>query len=220
MFYNFKKCKHMHIGNHDLEQTYTMKAGEERIPIAKVTSEKDLGIIIDNSLKFSEHVSAKVKIANRNLGLIFRTFTYLDKGIFLNLYKSLVRTHLEYASSVWSPVYKKDRIAIQNVQKRATKLVRSVAHLAYRDRLRTLCLPSLEYRRERADVIQVSKILHNTDKVNKSKLFTLSDIPLLAIIHLNFLSEGLGYKYVQIVLAIELLTFGIVCQTQLYRHPP
>ena len=37
----------MHIGNHDLEQTYTMKAGEERIPTAKVTSEKDLGVIID-----------------------------------------------------------------------------------------------------------------------------------------------------------------------------
>ena len=76
MFYNFKKCKHMHLGNHDLEQTYTMKAGEERIPIAKVTSEKYLWVIIDNSLKFSEHVSAEVKIANRNLGLIFRTFTY------------------------------------------------------------------------------------------------------------------------------------------------
>ena len=36
-------------------------------------------------------------------------------------------------------------------------------------------LPSLEYRRERADVIQVYKILHDMDKVDKNKLFTLSE---------------------------------------------
>ena len=70
-------------------------------------SEKDLGGIIDKSPTFTEHIYSKIKIANRNLGLIFRTFTYLD--IFMNLYKSLVRPHLEYAPSVWSPVYKKPR---------------------------------------------------------------------------------------------------------------
>ena len=133
-------------------------------------SEKDLGVIIhvDKSLTFTEHINFKIKIANRNLGLIFRTFTYLDKDIFMNLYKSLVRPHLEYASSEWSTVYKKDRIAIENVQRRATKLVKSISHLPYNDRLRVL--PTLEYRRERADVTKVYKILHNIDNVDKSKL--------------------------------------------------
>ena len=92
----------------------------------------------------------------------------------MNLFKSLVRTHLEHASPVWSPVFKKDRIAIENVQRRATKLVRCISHLPYSERLRALGLPSLEYRRERADVIQVYKILHDIDKVDKNKLFTLS----------------------------------------------
>ena len=92
----------------------------------------------------------------------------------MNLFKSLVRTHLEYASPVWSPDFKKDRIAIENVQRRATKLVRCISHLPYSEKLRALGLPSLEYRRERADVIQVYKILHNIDKGDKNKLFTLS----------------------------------------------
>ena len=39
----------------------------------------------------------KAAIANRNLGIIFKSFTYLDKEISLCLYKSLVRPHLEYA---------------------------------------------------------------------------------------------------------------------------
>ena len=53
MFFNFKKCKHMHLGNHDMNQTSTMKKDQEEIPIEKVESEKDLGVIIDNKLTFT-----------------------------------------------------------------------------------------------------------------------------------------------------------------------
>ena len=177
MFFNFKKCKHLHLGYHEMAQTYTMKKGQDSIPIEKGDSEKDLGVIIDKDFKFSEHINSKIKISNRNIGLIFRTFTYLDKEMFLNLFKSVVRPHLEYASTVWSPVYKKDKIAIENVQKRATKLVKCVSHLPYSERHRALGLPTLEYRRERADVTQVYKILHGMDKMDKKKLFTMSDYP-------------------------------------------
>ena len=135
----------------------------------KVTPEKDLGVIMDTSWKFTEHINNKVNKANRNVGLIFRTFTYMDTGMFLNLYKSIVRPHLEYATTVWSPIYKKDKITIENVQRRSTRLVKSMQHLSDPDRLRSLGLPSLEYRRERADMIQMYKILHDIDKVDKDK---------------------------------------------------
>ena len=82
--------------------------GEKRLECAD--SEKDLGVIIDKSLSFGEHISSKISIANRNLGLIFRTFTYMDKDMFLNLFKSLVRPYLEYATSVWAPQFKQEKI--------------------------------------------------------------------------------------------------------------
>ena len=115
--------------SHDLNQEYTMKIGQEPTIIAKVDSEKDLGVTVDKSLKFTEHIDNKIKLANRNLGLIFRTFAFLATEIFLNLYKSLVRQQLEYAASVWSPVYKKDKITIENMRRRATKLVKK--YIAY-----------------------------------------------------------------------------------------
>ena len=43
----------------------------------KVANEKDLGVIIDIKLSFGDHIASKIKLANRNLGIIFRTFTYL-----------------------------------------------------------------------------------------------------------------------------------------------
>ena len=63
---------------------------------------------------------------------------------------------------------------IQNVQRRETRLVKCLKHLSYEDRLKTLGLPSLEYRRERSDMIQVYKIMQGIDKVDKDKFFTVN----------------------------------------------
>ena len=56
----------MHFGRHCINQTYTMKKGQELIPIEKVDSGKHLGVIIDKSLTFTEHINSKIKIAIRN----------------------------------------------------------------------------------------------------------------------------------------------------------
>ena len=138
-------------------------------------AEKDLGVTIDDKLKFREHITQKVNIANRNLGIIFRTFSYMDKEMFLNLYKSMVRPHLEYATQIWSPIYKKDKVILENVQRRATRLVKCVRNKSYQERFTFLGLPTLEYRRERADMVQVFKIMHDIDKVDKGKLFQMSE---------------------------------------------
>ena len=69
--------------------------------------------------------------------------------MFLSLYKSIIRPHVEDAVIVCPLLYKKDMVAIENVQRSATKLVRRIRHLIYQERLKCLGSPSLEYRRER-----------------------------------------------------------------------
>ena len=49
-----------------------------------------------------------------------------------------------------------------------------IKHLPYSERLQVLGLPTLEYRRERADMIQVYKILHGIDIANREKLFQMA----------------------------------------------
>lgn len=56
--------------------------------------------------------------------MIKRSFIYIDKEMFLILFKSIVRPYLEYGSNVWSVIYKKEAIQIQNKQRRETKLVK------------------------------------------------------------------------------------------------
>ena len=135
MFFHIKKCKYLHIGKNLPDTQYIMSVEQNPTEVTQVTSEKDLGVIFDEKMIFRDHISKKAALANRNLGLIFRSFTYIDKAMFLNLYKSLVRPHLEYATSVWSPMYKKDSITLGNVQIRATRLVNSLSGRTYEDRL-------------------------------------------------------------------------------------
>ena len=123
------------MGQNDTGRTYTLQTLDDTHAKEKVTKEKDLGVIIDGKLTFRDRITSKVNLAYGNLGIIFRTFTFLDTEMFLTLYKSLVRPHLEYATIVWSPLYKKDRIAIENVQPRATRLVRACKNLTYQERL-------------------------------------------------------------------------------------
>jgi len=56
---------------------------------------------------------------------------HTDSRTFIMLYKAMVRPHVEYANSVWSPYKKGDIEAIEKVQKRATKLAISLKKLSY-----------------------------------------------------------------------------------------
>ena len=52
----------------------------------------------------------------------------------------MVRPHTEYAHSVWNPLLNGNIENIEKVQKRATKLVISLKHLTYKERLEQLKL--------------------------------------------------------------------------------
>ena len=65
-----------------------MSTDSETFKIQNVDSENDLGLIVDRGLKFSEHINKKISKANKTLGLIFKSFAFMDKDTFITLFKS------------------------------------------------------------------------------------------------------------------------------------
>ena len=161
MVFNVEKCKVIHLGKNNVNTEYHMGGSK----LSTVKEEKDLGVTIDNELKLQQHCDNQVKKANRILGLIRRSFVYINRESFKLLYNALVRTHLEYCNAVTFPQYEYQVKKLEGVQRRATKLVPACKDLPYEERLKFLNLPSLVYRRTRGDVIETYKYLRKINKV-------------------------------------------------------
>ena len=73
-----------------------------------------------------------------------RTIKNKEPKIMLSLYKTLVRPHVEYCSSAWSPLYKKDKELIERIQHRFSKMVNNLGSKTYEERINVLGLCTLE----------------------------------------------------------------------------
>ena len=82
-------------------------------------------------------------------------FTLFIGPLFKRLYTTFVRPHLEYAQATWSPSSQKFIDMLENVQKRATKMVDGLSAVDYEEPLRKLELPTLVYRRARTSLLRL-----------------------------------------------------------------
>ena len=163
---SLNKCFSICFSNRTTRKiTYAYKFGTH--VIENVNSVKDLGVYFTSNLSFKSHIEFIVSKASRMLGFIYRsTKCFKDNSVLLSLYKSYVRSRLEYCSSVWSPSQQYLINKIERVQKRL------VRWMCYRDGLDyeahgylELCqnydLQTLEMRRNVTDLCNLNKVMNN-----------------------------------------------------------
>jgi len=174
------KCSVLHLGKTNKKTSYELNGQV----LQASSSEKDLGVQIDDDLRFDEHIQAKTSKARQIWGMIRRTFTFIDTETFPLLFKALVRPHLEYANCVWSPRFQHQIDDIEKVQRSATKQVPGLQNMTYPERLKILKLPTLKHRRRRGDLIETYKIVHQlqwkpriADTSGRGHLSVLSGCP-------------------------------------------
>jgi len=94
------------------------------------------------------------------LGIIRRNPKHLVIPTSILIYKTMVRSHIDYCCSGWASYENGDIEALEKVQKRATKILPALRHLiTYPDRLKTCNLTTLHYRQIRGDMIETYKII-------------------------------------------------------------
>ena len=167
MMFNVEKCKVMHVGYSNRRAEYIMDGRK----LQDIEEELDLGVIVQSDLKCAKHCAKVVGTANRELGMIKRTFHNFSKEIIVKLYKCFVRPHLEYAVQAWRPHLRKDIELLEGVQRRATRMVVDIKGMGYEERLKLLGLTTLETRRIRGDLIEVYRIMKGFDDIDANKLF-------------------------------------------------
>jgi hypothetical protein len=171
---SFKKCFILYLGRQsDCSGNDCSGIYHDNEKIARAEVAKDLGVNIDNQLKFDVHIRATVSRAHQRANLILKCFRSKDIGTIVRAFIVYVRPILEYVSVIWSPYLIKDIKLIEAVQKRFTKRLPNLNRVTYEERLKILGLQSLELRRLQNDLIIVYKI--HFDKMDVEPNFLIAN---------------------------------------------
>ena len=148
--------------------------------LIKTSLQKDLGVIFDGSLNFTDHIATRINDAHRIMGFIVRSTRCFGVDVCIRLFDSLVLPKIEYGSIIWSPQYEIWSKSIERVQRKFLKYLflkkfgyypnQGYNHYALLGLFNRL---SLENRRIKVCLIFLYKVLSN--KINSNEI--LSKLP-------------------------------------------
>jgi hypothetical protein len=164
------KCQVLHLGSGNPQRLLSIGGNV----LETTSSIKDLGVIMSQTLKFTEHINAITRAAYQRTGLIFKCFITRDREFLTKMFTSFCRPKLEYNTCVWSPHKVGEITQLENVQRRFTKRIHGLHDLTYAERLNALGLRSLEYRRIIFDLCMTFSICNNLVNLNFDDFFTRS----------------------------------------------
>jgi len=110
-------------------------------------------VLVDEKLDMNQQCVVTAQKANHILGCIKCSMASWAREGILALCSALVRPHLESCVQLWSPQHRKDMDLLEQVQRRATKMIRRLEHLCCEERPRKLGLFSLQKRRLQGDLL-------------------------------------------------------------------
>ena len=142
----------------------------------------DLGVTVSNDLSWSSHIGSIVTRARGVAAWALSVFNSRDQTVMITLYKSLIRSHLEYCCPLWHPAKIGDIQLLESVQREFTRKIEGCTTLSYWDRLLKLKLLSLQRRRERYILLTMWKIMNRKFPNSTVKFRPLSRLGYQAVI--------------------------------------
>ena len=121
---------------------------------------RDLGILVSSDRSWSPHIEQTAQSARKMASWVLSAFADRTPTVMLTLYKSIVRSRLEYCCPVWNPVKISDIQKQENVERCFVRKIAGLKDMNYWERLKKLKMMSLQRRRERYCIIQVWKIFN------------------------------------------------------------
>ncbi|XP_050547686.1 uncharacterized protein LOC126909380 [Daktulosphaira vitifoliae] len=134
-------------------------------PLERVTTVKDLGFHLSQSLSFEQHLNITVGKALKVLGFLKRnTSLFTSHACLRSLYFTLVRSILEYGIVVWHPYLAKDQLRLERVQNRFLSYAAFLFNTEhpphdYSSVRSSLNIPTLSSRRLDADISFITSLL-------------------------------------------------------------
>ena len=172
--FNTNKCHIISVCSGIPKLLYQYTLGD--LLLKRVEDIVDLGININSRLKWNIHIEQTVSKAFRRLWLLIRTVGFsAPLKLKRTLYITMVRSIVEFGSSIWSPTSQELIKYVESLQRKATNIITNNPrrgnpnHLDYKTRLQICNLLPLTFRREMNDLILFLKSLNASNGYNCSK---------------------------------------------------
>ena len=126
--------------------SYKTSKGKDLLPSANV---RDLGVVLTPDCQWTTQITTMAENAKKMASWVLGTFKNRSKVIMTLLFKTMVRSRLEYCSALWNPHKIQDIQRLEAIQRSFTRRIIGCTNMNYWERLEFLQLPSLQRRRER-----------------------------------------------------------------------
>jgi len=130
----FTKCTILHLARNNTLHNYSVN----NVSLPDVSVVTDLGVLVDNNLRFTKYHRSIVNKTNHRSSLILKSFQSRNPQLLFRAFTVFVRPLLDYCSPVMSPIYKTDINLIESAQRRFTKRLLGLRDISYHDRLAIL----------------------------------------------------------------------------------
>ena len=162
MQFNVDKCHLLRFTlRHNTTEAHYHLGGTQ---LSSVSDYPYLGVTFSSDMSWKKHIDKSTNKANRMLGLLRRNLRNSSQKIREQAYISLVRPHVEYCSSVWSPHTNKDITRVENIQRGLQDLLSRIINATAM--INELQWKSLEWRRQAASLALLYKIQYNLVAIN------------------------------------------------------
>ena len=94
-----------------------------------------LGLILDNHLKFTDHINFVCKKLSKTVGILYKLKNYVPKRTLVNLYYSLAYPYLLYANLIWGGTYDVHLSPLFMLQKKLIRIINNADFLAHTEPL-------------------------------------------------------------------------------------
>lgn len=128
---NIKKTNFMIFRARNRHIQANLEIKIDGIKIEEVTKTKFLGVILNNTLTWHDHINMVKHKISKNIGVIARIRYCVPKTVLLSLYRSLVEPYLQYCNLVWGCHRTTSLSTLFLCQKRAVRIVTNSPRLEH-----------------------------------------------------------------------------------------